>query len=100
MVVISFLLNVFVRATTDASELLKQIIPDISRTTRLTQEIAASSGEQSAGSGQIKLSIQQLNSLTQAAAGTSDNMAWTADQLASHSSQLLDLVSFFKTLQN
>ena len=89
-----------VKATSDASQLLKQIIPDISKTTKLTQEIAASSGEQSAGAGQINSSIQQLNSLTQSAAGTSDNMAQTADLLASHSSQLLDLVSFFKTSQN
>ena len=84
-----------VNATTDASDLLKIIIPDLNKTTKLTQEIAASSGEQNAGANQINTAIQQLNSVTQAAASTSDKMAQTADQLSSQSGQLLELVSFF-----
>lgn len=86
-----------VNSTKDASDLLKNIIPDLNKTTKLTQEIAASSGEQNAGASQINNAIQQLNSVSQAAASTSDKMAQTADQLSSHSGQLLELVSFFKT---
>lgn len=86
-----------VRIADDAGRLLSEIVPDIEKTARLVQEIAAASMEQNAGADQINSAIQQLNQVTQQNAAASEEMASGAEELNSQAQQLIDIVSFFDT---
>lgn len=73
-----------------------KIIPDIEKTTKLVQEIAAASLEQNSGADQINNAIQQLNQVIQQNAASSEEMASSAEELSSQSEQLHQTISFFK----
>jgi len=89
-----------VRATEDAGKFLAEIAPEISKTAKLVQEIAAASNEQNSGADQVNNAIQQLNQVTQQNAAASEEMATSSEELASQAEQLLDLISFFKLEKN
>jgi len=82
-----------------SSNLLNSIAPDIEKTAKLVQEIAAASLEQRRGAEQINKAINQLNEVTQGNASSSEEMATAAEELNGQSYQLLDVVSFFKLLE-
>ncbi|NJO69342.1 MAG: HAMP domain-containing protein, partial [Bacteroidetes bacterium] len=75
---------------------LNEMLPEVNKTTKLVQEIAASSLEQSNGSGQVNSAIQQLNDVTQQNAAASEELATSAEELASQADQLKDLIMFFR----
>jgi len=80
----------------DAGKLMKEIVPDIQRTSQLIQEISAANYEQSAGADQINHAIQQLNMVTQQNAATSEELSTNAVELSAQAEQLKDIISFFK----
>ncbi|ARU59387.1 methyl-accepting chemotaxis protein [Oleiphilus messinensis] len=80
-----------------AGSLLEMMVPDISRTSDLVQEIAAASNEQSIGVEQINAAVEQLNQASQNNASGSEELAATAEQLSAQAEQLADVVGFFKT---
>lgn len=75
---------------------LELIAPDIERTSKLVQEISASSLEQNSGADQINNAIQQLNMVIQQNAASAEQMATSAEELSSQASHLMDAISFFK----
>ncbi len=75
---------------------LQEIVPDIHKTSKLVQEISASSAEQNAGAAQVNNAIQQLNHITQQNASSSEEMATSAEELASQAEQLQEAIAFFK----
>jgi methyl-accepting chemotaxis protein len=79
-----------------AGEVMMNTIPKIESTTKLIQEIAASSIEQNNGANQVNTSIQQLNNVTQQNATAAEEMASSSEELASQAEQLKDLISYFK----
>jgi methyl-accepting chemotaxis protein len=79
-----------------ASEAMGRVAPEIANTVKLTQEIAAASAEQSAGTDQINSAIQQLNHVTQQNAAASEEMATSAEELSSQAEQLREVIGFFK----
>jgi methyl-accepting chemotaxis protein len=83
--------------TEESGNLLKEILPDINKTAKLVDEIAASSQEQFHGTAQINSAIQQLNTVTQQNAAASEELASSAEELSAQSEQLLDVISFFTT---
>ncbi len=85
-----------VDVTESASELMGNLIPEIEKTAKLVQEIAAASIEQSSGSDQINNAIQQLNLVTQQNAAASEELATSSEELSSQAEQLKDIISFFK----
>jgi methyl-accepting chemotaxis protein len=85
-----------VRATEESGKLLAAIVPEIGKTAKLVQEIAAASMEQNSGANQVNNAIQQLNQVTQQNAAASEEMATSSEELASQAQQLLDMISFFK----
>jgi methyl-accepting chemotaxis protein len=85
-----------VEVSEEASGKLAIVVPEIDKTTRLVQEIAASSNEQSMGSGQINVAIQQLNQQTQEHAEAASNIADSAATLNENTEQLQNALSFFK----
>ncbi len=79
-----------------SGKLLEQIVPNISRTSRLVQEITASSIEQNSGAEQVNSAIQQLNQVIQQNAAASEEMATSSEELSSQAESLKDAISFFK----
>lgn len=79
-----------------SGELLRQIVPDIQNTSKLVQEIAAASLEQTSGTKQINAAITQMNTLAQQNASASEELASSAEELTSQAEQLRDVISFFK----
>jgi methyl-accepting chemotaxis protein len=79
-----------------AGSKLNDMIPEVNKTSKLVQEIAASSMEQNNGSNQVNGAIQQLNSVTQQNAAASEELATSAEELASQAEQLKEMILYFK----
>ncbi|WP_295464469.1 methyl-accepting chemotaxis protein [uncultured Pseudomonas sp.] len=80
-----------------AGTLLDQIVPSISKTSELVQEIAAASEEQSGGASQINGAMLQLSQITQQNASASEELAATSEEMSGQAEQLQRLMSFFHT---
>ena len=78
-----------------AGKLLDEIVPAITKTSDLVQEIAAASAEQSSGVGQINNAMNQLNQITQQNASASEQLAATSEEMNGQSDQLQQIMSFF-----
>jgi methyl-accepting chemotaxis protein len=85
-----------VKATDEAGKLLAAISPEIGKTAKLVQEIAAASIEQNSGADQVNNAIQQLNQVTQQNAAASEELATSSEELAGQAEGLLEMISFFK----
>ena len=72
------------------------VMPEIEKTAKLVQEIAAASLEQNSGADQVNGAIQQLNQVTQQNAAASEEMATSSEELAGQAEQLKETISFFK----
>ncbi len=79
-----------------AGKLLETIVPSISKTSDLVQEIAASSEEQAMGVKQVNGAVAQLNQATQQNASSSEELAATAEEMSGQAEQLQQLMGFFK----
>ena len=79
-----------------AGRLLDQIVPSITKTSDLVQEISAASQEQAAGVNQINSAVTQLSQTTQQNASSSEELAATAEEMSSQAEQLQQTVAFFK----
>ncbi len=74
---------------------MAEIVPEIERTAKLVQEIAAASMEQNTGADQVNNAIQQLNQVIQQNAAASEEMASSSEELSSQSELMKDAVSYF-----
>jgi len=86
-----------VRTAASAGEMLVGLVPDIEKTAALVTEISVASRELAAGSGQITLSIQQLDKVTQENTSAAEQLSATATELASQADTLSDAIGFFRT---
>lgn len=82
--------------TEEAGKMMSSLAPEISKTAKLVQEIAAASIEQNSGAEQVNNAIQQLNQVTQQNAAASEQMATSSEELAGQAQQLMDMISYFK----
>jgi methyl-accepting chemotaxis protein len=89
-----------VRLAERAGTLLDEMVPTIKKTSDLVEEIAAASGEQSAGVGQINAAMGQLNQATQQNASASEELAATAEEMGGQAEQLQQLMAFFRVDEN
>jgi methyl-accepting chemotaxis protein len=85
-----------VKVAKTAGKLLEKMVPDITRTAELVQEISAASEEQSSGVGQINSAMQQLDKVTQQNAAGSEELAATAEEMQAQSENLQQVVGFFR----
>ena len=81
--------------TDEAKDELIAVIPDVSRTAQLVQEISLASQEQRSGVEQINSAILQLNDVVQQNASTSEEMTTSAEQLDSQAHALRELMKQF-----
>ncbi len=79
-----------------AGQLLKQMVPNITKTADLVEEISAASREQASGIGQVNESMTHLDKVTQQNASASEELASTAEELNAQASQLQQTVAFFR----
>jgi len=77
--------------------LLSELVPDIQKTARLVQEIAASGIEQNSGASQVNNAIQQLNQVTQQNAASAEELSTSTEELSGMAESLKETISFFKT---
>ena len=97
---ISQLTGVSVKVAEKAGGLLEKMVPDISRTAELVQEITAASEEQASGVSQITSAMNQLDQVTQQNAAGSEQLAATADEMRNHSQSLIEMMKFFRLDSN
>jgi len=76
--------------------LLSELSPSIGMTSRLVKDVAAASGEQSSGVGQINRAMLSLNQSTQQNASSAEELSSMAEELASQAESLLQLMGFFR----
>lgn len=76
--------------------LIDKMIPDISKTAELVQEIAAAAREEDVGARQINKAIVELDTLVQRSATTSEEFASVAAEMAAQSESLVSALDFFK----
>ncbi len=92
------------RSSVDIAEksgkMLEIIVPDIQKTAKLVQEIAAANNEMSGGASQVNNAIQQLNQVTQQNAAASEELATSSEELSSQADELKNLVAYFNTGSN
>lgn len=85
-----------VRVSSDAGNLLKEVMPEIQKTAELVQEISAASSEQTLGAEQVNKAIQQLDQVVQQNAAASEELAATAEELNAQSERLKEIIAFFR----
>ncbi|PCJ47798.1 MAG: methyl-accepting chemotaxis protein [Moraxellaceae bacterium] len=93
---ISTLAGDSVKVAEKAGSLLQVMVPDITRTAELVQEISAASEEQSSGVGQINSAMQQLDKVTQQNAAGSEQLAATAETMQTQAANMQRVVAFFQ----
>ena len=93
---IDALTNSNVQLVERAGKLLGDMVPAITKTSDLVQEISASSTEQSTGLSEVNMAMSQINSATQQNAAAAEELAATAEQTSDQSQHLQHLMSFFK----
>ncbi|HWE37370.1 MAG TPA: methyl-accepting chemotaxis protein [Isosphaeraceae bacterium] len=86
-----------VKVAENAGGLLERIVPMIGQTSRLVQEIAAASQEQTAAIHQIHVGVRQLEEVVQQNVSASVELASTASALAGQATSLEHQVGFFHT---
>ncbi len=79
-----------------AADLIKDLVPNIRRTSELVNEITAASQEQQLGINQINEAVQALDKSAQSNASVAEKVSSTAFQLSSKASALNDTASYLK----
>lgn len=82
--------------TVQAGKSLSDIIPDISKTAALIQEISSASVEQNSGTEHVNSAVNQLSLVAQQNAATSEELAASSEELTAQAQQLIESVAYFK----
>jgi methyl-accepting chemotaxis protein len=93
---ISALAGSSVRTAERSGSLLAELVPAIRKTSDLVQEVAAASREQASGISQVNKAIGHMDQVTQRNAAAGEELASTAEEVASQAESLQQLIAFFK----
>jgi methyl-accepting chemotaxis protein len=93
---ISALASSSVRTAERSGALLAELVPAIRKTADLVQEVAAASREQASGINQVNRAIGHMDQVTQRNAAAGEELASTAEEVASQAESLQQLIAFFK----
>jgi len=83
----------------ETSEALNSIVEEVDKVSRLVNEIAVASNEQSSGIAQINQGIMQVSSVVQANSATSEETAASSEELSGQAELLKEEVAKFKLKQ-
>ncbi len=78
-----------------ASEKLKQLVPDIQKTAELVHEISVSAKEQDTGANDINQSLQKLDTVVSRASASATELSTSASELSHHAEQQRQAMLFF-----
>jgi len=90
------IVNKSINENEEAGKLLMDTLPRIAKTAELVKEISAASLEQSNGVGEINLSIQQINSVTQQNSAVSEEVTTNSELIREQAKRLKKITNFFK----
>ncbi len=93
---ISALASSSVRTAERSGTLLSELVPAIRKTADLVQEVAAASREQASGISQVNKAIGHMDQVTQRNAAAGEELASTAEEVASQAESLQQLITFFR----
>jgi methyl-accepting chemotaxis protein len=79
-----------------SGQLLAELVPAIRKTADLVQEVAAASREQASGISQVNKAIGHMDQVTQRNAAAGEELASTAEEVASQAESLQQLIAYFK----
>jgi methyl-accepting chemotaxis protein len=82
-----------------SGETLQGIVGSVKRVTDIVGEIAAASGEQSAGIDQVNTAMTQMDQVTQSNSAQTEELSATAQSLSEQAAHLMELVSTFTLSQ-
>jgi methyl-accepting chemotaxis protein len=88
--------KISVEKSIQSSQLLSDIIPEITNTATLIREIATASIEQNASVEQVNNAVQNLNTITQSNLATSEELTSKAETLTNNSENLRQVIQYFK----
>lgn len=78
-----------------AGEMLTALVPNITKTSDLIQDISASALEQDKGASEINKALQQLDEVVQQSAAAAEELAATAEELSAQAEQMNSAMEFF-----
>jgi methyl-accepting chemotaxis protein len=84
-----------VKVAQRSAQLIAELVPSIRRTADLLQEVVVSSSEQSTGIAQMTNAMALVDNVTQRNAAASEELASTAEELATQSQALKEAMEFF-----
>jgi methyl-accepting chemotaxis protein len=84
-----------IQLTGNSSNLIEQLMPQITKTAKLIQEVTAASMEQSSGALQVNTVIQQLNQVTQQNAASSEELASDSEVVSRQADKLNEAIEYF-----
>lgn len=80
----------------NAGQLLEALVPAITATAELVQQIAHASEGQTGAIGQLNQSMSELDRMAQQNASSSEELASTAEEMSAQAQQLIEAVAFFR----
>ncbi len=93
---INELANNSVKVAGDAGAIFTNLVPDITKSHQLVQEISSASKEQDIGTSQITSAIMELDKLTQANANAVEQFSKLTKEFAVEAEEMQKAVSYFK----
>lgn len=85
-----------IQKSNESEQFVLQLLKEITKTASLVETISLATNEQSAGTEQINVAIQDLNSVSQQNAASSEELASSSEELSEKAKNLTELISFFK----
>lgn len=85
-----------IKVAEQSGKLIKEILPEMKKTSNLIQEISASSKEQNSGISQVNSAVMQLNNVTQQNAASAEEFASSSEALTEEAKKLRSLILQFK----
>jgi methyl-accepting chemotaxis protein len=85
-----------VKVAERSGQLLASVVPVISRTATLVQEVAAASREQAAAVAEITQAMGRVDQVTQRTASSAEELSSTAEEMSGQAESLLQQISFFR----
>jgi methyl-accepting chemotaxis protein len=85
-----------VKVAERSGQLLQELVPSIKKTKELVQEVVAASEEQTSGVNQINRAMAQVDEVTQRNASSGEELASTAEEMATQARSLNQMMSVFR----
>ncbi len=82
-------------AAKKSGDQLNLIVPEITETARLVQEIVSASFDQNTGSTQISMALTELNDMAQSNAASAEELSTSSEELSGQADQLRDSIEHF-----